>query len=375
VTLTKRFHVEACTWTATVLQETLRLEGGASQVRNVTVEKEVPDLWIDADYNPEVLAGELVTYTLLYGNTGGYENDVHLRSEFVPEGQFISSSPLPDRLSTAGSWAEWDVGDLAKSGSGNIDVTIEIAAGLVPSGTVELWNAVFNHVDWSVDSVKVTYHITDTHCEPITGVDFDWSPTNPQTGEIVTFTASPQPSAARQPIDYDWTFDDGGTAISNPVFHTYVDSGTFSVTVTADNACGGPVSASHNVTVTGQSVTPDYGVELTPPTDEQGGLKGSIVSYELTVHNTGDTADTFDLSYTDTSGWTTGITPASVNLLPATTAPVWVTVGIPSSATASDSDVTTVYATSQGDPTATATSTLTTTVWEYSLYLPLVFKE
>jgi PKD repeat protein len=330
----------------------------------------MPNLWVDAAYEPEVGPGEQVTFTLLYGNTGGYENDVQLGSEFVREGRFVSSSPLPDRLSTFGLWAEWDVGDLAKNDSGSIDVTVEIADGLVPSDTVEISNKVFNHVDKDVDSFKITYHI----CEPITGVDFDWHPITPQTGDYVTFTASPQPPPAKQSIDYQWSFDDGGTATGNPVYHTYINSGTYSVNVTANNACSGPVSASHDVTVTGQSVTPVYDVELTPPTDAQSGLRGTSLSYGLTVRNTGDTADTFELSFKDVNGWTTRINPSSVNLRPDTTALVLVAVSIPLGVAASDSDVATISVTSQGDPTVTAKSALTTTVWEFNLFLPLVFK-
>jgi subtilisin family serine protease len=375
VTLTKRFHVETCTWTSTILEEELWLDGGVFEERNVTVAKDMPDLWIDAAYEPEVGSGEFVTFTLLYGNTGGYENDVQLRSEFVPEGRFVSSDPWADQLSTAGLWAEWDVGDLAKNDSGSIDVTVEIADGLVPSDTVEIWNVVHNHVGWDVGSFKITYHIADTACEPITGVNFlPWSPISPQTSEIVTFTASLQPPTATLPIVYQWSFDDGGTAPGNPVYHTYTASGTYSVTVTAHNACGGPVSASRDVTVTGQPVNPVYGAELTPPTDAQSGLRGTSLSYGLTVRNTGDTADTFELSFKDVNGWTASIIPSSVNLRPDRTAPVSVTVSIPPGVAAGDSDVATISVTSQGDPTVTAKNALTTTVWELNLFLPLVFK-
>jgi uncharacterized membrane protein len=92
------------------------------------------------------------------------------------------------------------------------------------------------------------------------------------------------------------------------------------------------------------------------------------------VRNTGDTADTFELSFKDVNGWTASIIPSSVNLRPDRTAPVSVTVSIPPGVAAGDSDVATISVTSQGDPTVTAKNALTTTVWELNLFLPLVFK-
>ena len=62
------------------------------------------------------------------------------------------------------------------------------------------------------------------------------------------------------------------------------------------------------------------------------GAPGDTVVYNLVVHNTGDTADVFDLSFADVNGWTTGVTPAQVGLAPDGTAPVTVTVDIPAGA-------------------------------------------
>jgi hypothetical protein len=339
----------------------------------VSIEESEPVLWTDADYEPEVRAGEESTFRLLYGNTGGYENNVRIRNEFPPEARFASSAPLPERMSITGLWAEWDVGDLGKDDQGSIDVTVAIAGDLVPSTTVEIWDYIYNHVGWEMDAFRITYHITDTACEPITGVDFDWSPISPQTGEVVTFTASLQPSTAILPIAYQWGFGDGGTATGSPVYHTYTTSGTFSASVNATNACGNAVEMSHDVTAEGPTVTPTYGVELTPATAAKSGTPRETVIYQLSVHNTGDTADTFDLSFKDLDGWTTGVSPASANLLPGDAIPVSIAVNVPPDASGDHQDVATITATSQGGPTASASSTLTTT-GRFVFYLPAVFR-
>ena len=199
-------------------------------------------------------------------------------------------------------------------------------------------------------------------CEPITRVDFDWTPPSPETGEVVTFTVTAiLPITATPLITYEWGFGDSGSATGDPVYHTYILSDTYTVNLTATNECGGPVVASHDVTVTGPVVTPTYGVELTPPTASDSGAPGDTVIYKLTVRNTGDTADTIDLSYVDVNGWTSGVTPAQVGLAPDGTAPVTVTVDIPSGAGDGDFDVAIVTATSQGDGMVSDSSTLTST--------------
>ncbi len=97
-------------------------------------------------------------------------------------------------------------------------------------------------------------------CEPVTSVDFDWSPPAPGTGEVVTFTVtSVLPLTARLPITYEWSFGDGDSATGNPVYHTYVTGSIYSVNVTATNECGGPVWMSHTLTVTGVT---DYWIYL-----------------------------------------------------------------------------------------------------------------
>jgi len=224
--------------------------------------------------------------------------------------------------------------------------------------------------------LTTTAIVSGTSCTPITWVDWNWTPTYPRTGQVVTFTVTGfTPVTATTPITYQWDFDDGGSATGNPVYHTFTVSDTYQVYLTATNQCGGPVGMAHNVVVTGSVVSPTYGVELTPPSAAKSGDADSKVSYTLTVSNTGDTADTFDLATGGTEVWTTTVAPVSVNLLPKTDALITVTVSVPALAANNASDTVSVSATSQGDAGVSDTSVLTTTAkTEVKIYLPLVLK-
>ncbi len=103
-----------------------------------------------------------------------------------------------------------------------------------------------------------------------------------------------------------------------------------------------------------------WGVALTPATAAQSGDPGTTVTYTLRVTNTGTVIDTFILSAGGTA-WTLGL-PTSVGpLAVGEGADIQVIVRIPAGASAGESNVLTVTATSQGDESETASSILTTT--------------
>ncbi len=122
----------------------------------------------------------------------------------------------------------------------------------------------------------------------------------------------------------------------------------------------GPMFVPNNLTA------PEYGVALTPATAVQSGAPGSIVSYTLTLSNTGNVADTFSFSSAaPTSGGMPATTwpvtlPAPVSLGAGETAQVTVGVTIPANTPANASNVTIVTATSSGNGDVSASATLTT---------------
>jgi uncharacterized repeat protein (TIGR01451 family) len=144
-------------------------------------------------------------------------------------------------------------------------------------------------------------------------------------------------------------------------------------TITATSLADSTTSDSSVLTTTVSAV---YGVILEPPTDALTGGAGETVVYTLRLTNTGDVADSFDLTATG-NAWVTNVQPATVGpLAPGEGVDVVVTVTIPAGVADGDTDAVTITATSQSDPTVTDTSVLTTTgmMVDYDVYLPLIQK-
>jgi hypothetical protein len=125
---------------------------------------------------------------------------------------------------------------------------------------------------------------------------------------------------------------------------------------------------------TALQINASYGVEVEPTSAALIGLTGSNVEYTLTVTNTGNTADTFDIEVSG-NAWLTDA-PASIGLLPGESMDVTVTVSVPGGAADGAADVATVTFTSQGDGNVSASAELTTTadVAVNFIYLPIVSK-
>ncbi len=87
--------------------------------------------------------------------------------------------------------------------------------------------------------------VTQGSCDPVTGAAFTWTPTSPYVGDVVTFTGS---ASGTDPIGYTWAFGDGTTGSGQSVTHAYTSAGTYTVTMTASNACGSQ-AVSHPITV------------------------------------------------------------------------------------------------------------------------------
>ena len=129
-----------------------------------------------------------------------------------------------------------EVDPSAELGSG-----VEVGAG-VPSGTT-----IVNEV-WIDDGVHLFTKSVAVHvitCVPVSNPAFTWLPADPVVGQVITFTGSADGWA---PITYAWSFGDGATDTGMTVQHTYTMSDTYTVVMTATNACG-EASISHMVVV------------------------------------------------------------------------------------------------------------------------------
>ncbi|MFL7840312.1 MAG: FixG Ig-like domain-containing protein [Candidatus Promineifilaceae bacterium] len=109
-----------------------------------------------------------------------------------------------------------------------------------------------------------------------------------------------------------------------------------------------------------------YGVDLSPDQAKQG-QAGQDIHYTLTITNSGQMEDSFDLAAMGQS-WTTNLSTSQIELAPSASADFMVTVSIPPSAADQDSDTVTIIATSQGDNNKTASAILTTTNVDTPIY-------
>ncbi len=133
-------------------------------------------------------------------------------------------------------------------------------------------------------------------------------------------------------------------------------------------------SASGSVDLT-TSVTPHFAMTMSGNMTDSG-APGSTVMYSITITNTGNADDTYNLSL-GTHTWT-GHFPGgnSVNVAAGASATVMLHVTIPTSATNGQSDAVTVTVTSTHDSGVTGSATMTTTavVTSYTIYMPILMK-
>ena len=106
-----------------------------------------------------------------------------------------------------------------------------------------------------------------------------------------------------------------------------------------DNA----VAGAHSILIRAVdvSISPDY----------QSGLNGETLTYTVTITNTGNAPDTYDLVASDNSGWSPSVSPPSITLAPGASDNATLSVTIPENALGCTQDNITVAATSQADNT------------------------
>jgi uncharacterized membrane protein len=146
-------------------------------------------------------------------------------------------------------------------------------------------------------------------------------------------------------------------------------SNTATITITSQGDAS--KSKSIGLTTTANTIR---GVQVSPATAGQSGNPGGTVTYQVTVTNTGNTSDNFNVGVS--AGWTTEA-PGTVGPLAAgahTT--INVVVHIPAGAAGGASDTATITITSQGDASKSKSIGLTTTViTRWPVYLPVVVRQ
>jgi hypothetical protein len=187
------------------------------------------------------------------------------------------------------------------------------------------------------------------------GSDAPWLIETPDSGTVAGFGGT---------MDVNIVFDATGITQTGTYTANIFFSGTF------DNAVMPATAVLHVEDVA-------YGLEMSGDMAASG-APGEMVMYTMTITNTGNVADTFNLVATG-HDWTTTLSNSSVSLGVGQVATVMVHVTIPTGATNGETDTTTVTVTSVGDPGINGTADMTTTAVvppppTYTLFLPIILK-
>jgi PKD repeat protein len=216
------------------------------------------------------------TYTVTLNVTGPGGSDGETKTNYItvnpcvnPTAGFVGSPTSGDyplnvtftNQSTGATSYNWNFGDGGTSTATNPGHTYT-AAGTY---TVTLTATNACGADQMVRTNYIT--VTTPPCDPPVAA-FVGSPTSGDYPLSVSFTDQ----SPNTPTSWSWTFGDGGTSTAQNPGHTYTAAGTYTVTLTATNACGSD----------GETKT-DY-ITVTQPT----------VAYAAVPYNTGFESGSFD---------------------------------------------------------------------------------
>lgn len=154
----------------------------------------------------------------------------------------VASGTLPISYS-------WDLGDGTLLQGAVVDHSYDLP------GDYTITLTATNCLGTGVATATRVLVVAASPCEPAYGVKLSWIPLTPTVGEQVTFSAT---ASGTLPISYSWDLGDGTGATGVVVNHTYSFPGSYLVSLTATNACGG-ASISDTITVV---YLPCDGVEI-----------------------------------------------------------------------------------------------------------------
>ncbi len=146
---------------------------------------------------------------------------------------------------------------------------------------------------------------------------------------------------------WNWRFDDNplenvenGESRSTTLRVTIPDSAPpgmkDNLMVIATSRKDPTISESKNCIVLVENIIPGVEVSISP--SYQSGPPGTSLTYTVTVTNTGDVLDTYELTTGDDAGWSPTVSPSSINLSPGASGNVTLTIGIPETAESSTHD-------------------------------------
>lgn len=128
----------------------------------------------------------------------------------------------------------------------------------------------YNHYSWT-RTIEANWNLAsltsnDANAKPMTeffkttsppvllSTSFTYSPSSPQVGQNVWFTASA--SGGRTPYNFTWTFGDGSTRSGTTAYHAYSTAGSYNVVLTTKDSSPSQQTATSQQTITVTSPPP-----------------------------------------------------------------------------------------------------------------------
>ena len=277
-----------------------------------------PQDWLNSIVDLDSYAGQSVQFRFRLGTDssvgreGWYVDDVVVQS-CQPGGEQPNIMVAPDSLSS------------------------EQAADTVMTQTLTISNTGTADLNWSINEA------TDAACT-ISG-DLPWLAADPMVGTTISDTSS------LVQVAFDSTDVEPGTYLGSLcVVSNDLDSPNVTIPVTL-------------------TVPTVYGVSLSDDMT-QSGEPGTIVTYTVSVTNTGNMTDTFTLEINHI--WPVSTSLSSITLGAEASGEIWIWVEVPTDMVSGEMDTAVFTGTSQSDTQIFASIMLTTSVADSGFYLYLL---
>jgi len=334
---------------------------------------------VKTDTPDPVNAGQNLTYTLLYSNTGTLNaTNVVITESYDTNSTFISSVPTPD----TGTNNKFTIGSLAAGASGSVTIVVKVSP-FVPNGTTVTNTATIDSAQTESLSATATTLVTS---QPILSItkDVDKLTARPNETLAYTITVKNNGTANATGVTLTDAIPSGATLVPGSI--TEGGTGTATITwnlgtltpgqtkimglkVKVGNDFTGVITNIASVdsdqteeqsddanTMVSKTMVVD--ILLSPPSQTKEILKCGKAVFPVTVRNKGDTTDKITLTFTQPpSGWSVSLDRLEVTLDPGASTIVYLST----SACMETGRITTdVKGTSGNDPGVTSSvSTLT----------------
>jgi uncharacterized repeat protein (TIGR01451 family) len=257
--LTKTFDVLPGVWTTDVVTEDLEVELFGDDQWVLSLDYRAASLYLTkAVYPANQVPGATVTYTLVWGNDGGYAPGVVLKDTLPSQIVFLEADPpgTYDPLAHELTWGPFDLVD-----EDRMEATILGAIGENVKPDTSITNfASLLYADAPPVTAQVT-HRSMTPCVKVEGVTLSvLSPPPFYPRRPIQLQANVSPDNAGTPFRYQLVLDGiagtmtGATVDPIPLTVSFVTAGEHTVVVNVWNC---------NLSI-GQGVSDSAGVEITP---------------------------------------------------------------------------------------------------------------